>query len=400
MAELPYPPASGGAIRALGILKGLAAAGFQITLMTFSDKNQLDPGSIFHQLCKAVYLFPPPQRSKRKRIQDLLFSQKADIAQRLYQAEFAEKLQSLLGEQSFDIVQFEGIEVACYLPIVKQTKADQITVFDTFNAEASLQRVIYEIDRQVPSRWHMALYSLIQSQRIKQYEAYLCQLADLVLAVSQEDAAILSAFNPKQAIQVIPSGIHVQDYNAEDTQADLPHPAILFTGKMDYRPNVDAMLWFEAEIFPLVKNKVPDAHLIIVGQKPHTRIAHFAQNPDMIITGWVDDVKPYLRATDVYIAPLRMGSGTRLKLLEAMACSLNIVATDIAAAGLNEQARQSIWIAEDSKSFADRIIELIKNPDPETDLGALARETVLNHYDWDVIIPELLKTYQRRFGIG
>src|SRR5690606_23656791 len=115
---------------------------------------------------------------------------------------------------------------------------------------------------------------------------------------------------------------------------DLGPCALIFTGKMDYRPNVDAMLWFASDILPQVRSIMPDVRLYVVGQKPHPRLEVLRDHDHIVLTGWVPEVTPYLHAAAVYIAPLRMGSGTRLKILEAMAAGCAIVATTLAAAGL------------------------------------------------------------------
>jgi polysaccharide biosynthesis protein PslH len=226
-----------------------------------------------------------------------------------------------MRQQDFDLIQFEALEIACYLPIVKQAGTQAKLCFDTFNAEADLQRVIFEIDRQEFKRWHIAIYSYIQSKRIAQYEGALCRMADLVIAVSHEDQKLLSQYRADKPIGIVPSGIFVDDYAVPDASVQLAANAIVFTGKMDYRPNVDAMLWFADSILP----HIPQAQLTIVGQQPHPRIQHLAERANISLTGWVDSVQPYLSAAAVYIAPLRMGSGTRLKILEAMATGCGII---------------------------------------------------------------------------
>ncbi|MCA9914882.1 MAG: glycosyltransferase, partial [Anaerolineae bacterium] len=312
-ASLPYPLASGGAIRTFGILQGLHQAGHRITLLSFAEGSVAD--TPLQQICEQVVTIHPPQRSKSKRLRALLLTNQADIATRFYSPEFEENLLHLLREGSFDLVQFEAIESACYIPIVRQHFPNIKICFDTFNAEAELQRVIFNIDRQEMRRWPTAVYSYIQSRRIASYEALLCRTADLVIAVSEEDHAHLSRYRDDERTYIVPSGIFVDDYAKSVEMVKLGKNALVFTGKMDYRPNVDAMLWFADEILP----QIPDAHLTIVGQKPHPRMQHLPERPNISLTGWVDSVLPYLQAADVYIAPLRMGSGTRLKILEAMA---------------------------------------------------------------------------------
>ncbi|MCU0495892.1 MAG: glycosyltransferase [Anaerolineae bacterium] len=395
--SLPYPPASGGALRVSGILQGLQAAGHQLTLMTFHS-NELERTPLA-QWCEQIITVPYPVRSRWQRLRDLIFTRQPDIARRLYTEAFAERLRFLLAKETFDLIQFEGIEVAPYLPIAKATQPKAKLCFDTFNAEYLLQRVIAQIDRQTIRRWPAALYSTIQATRIEQFEREMSQLADLVIAVSPEDADALRGFRVDQQIFIVPSGITVDAYSKRQKSIELGKQAIVFTGKMDYRPNVDAMLWFGESIFPKIQAALPDAKLYIVGQQPHARLNGLQAKIGIFLTGWVDSVQPYLQNASVYVAPLRMGSGTRLKLLEAMASGCAIVATPAAAAGLSVEVNTVMRIAADEDSIANEVIDLIRHPDQQTALGQRARDYVRAHYDWSVLIPRLLLAY-KEIGLG
>lgn len=387
--SLPYPPNTGGAIRAHGIIEGLRLAGHHITLLCFHE------GAIPANLGITIHPIPTPNRSKWDRLKTLLFTRQADISKRLYSDGFAQKLISLLSDHRYDLIQFEGIEAGCYLPIAKQHQPSAKLVFDTFNAEYMLQRNIFQIDRQNPKRLPMALYSYLQIGRIKRYETHLCTVADAVIAVSEEDAILLRPLGNADKIHVVSSGIWVNQYAQNPASLELSHPALVFTGKMDYRPNVDAMVWFVEDILPLIRQKIADVHLYIVGQQPHARLDGFKNHPHITITGKVDSVLPYLYEADVYIAPLRMGSGTRLKLLEAMACGCAIISTTIAASGLNEMIKSAMMIADNPSDIAQHILNLLDNEQKRTTMGELAKRHVATHYDWSAILPDMLAVYAR-----
>lgn len=387
-ASLPYPLASGGAIRTFGILKGLHAAGHEITLLSFGEGDATT--TPLAEICQQIHVIAPPTRSKIERLQTLVLTAHADIATRFYSEVYKSKLLNLIENNDFDLIQFEAIEIACYLPIVKNLSTSAKLCFDTFNAEADLQRAIFEIDKQEVKHWPIAVYSYLQSRRIKKYEGDLCRMADLVIAVSQEDKIILSQYRGDDKTYVVPSGIFVDGYTTPPEKIELGENAIVFTGKMDYRPNVDAMLWFADGILP----HIADAHLTIVGQKPHPRIQHLPERDNISLTGWVDTIPPYLHAADVYVAPLRMGSGTRLKILEALASGCAIVATSIAASGLSNAVKSAMVIADDEKTFAQAITNLLQNPTKRAELGKCARQMVKAHYDWSVLIPRLLNAYE------
>lgn len=397
-ASLPYPPASGGAIRTYGIIKGLYETGHQITLLSFAEDKISQATTPLAEYCARIITCPPPHRSKWLRLRQLLLSAKPDIAYRFYSVDYELQLRKLLAEHTFDLIQFEAIEIACYLPLVRQLTKSKIC-FDTFNAEAELQRAIFQIERQYIKRWPNAVYSFIQSKRIFHYEALLCRLADCVLAVSPEDAGFLAEYRQDERTYIIPSGIFVDDYTQKVTPITLKKPSIVFTGKMDYRPNIDAMLWFTKTVWTRIIQDIPSAHLYIVGQKPHPSLAHLTQGYNVTLTGWVDDVRPYLQNASLYVAPLRMGSGTRLKLLEAMASGCPIVATAVAASGLRANVCEGMMIANDAQDFIDTITYLLSNHTERERLGQRGQQAVRITYDWSVIIPNLLKVY-KEIGIG
>jgi glycosyltransferase involved in cell wall biosynthesis len=136
-----------------------------------------------------------------------------------------------------------------------------------------------------------------------------------------------------------------------------------------------------------------------VGQKPHSRLESLRNLPNVILTGWVPEVHPFLQSTDVYVAPLRMGSGTRLKLLEAMAAGCAVVATQQAAAGLPDDVRAILTLADDAKSMAQAVIKLLENRIQRQKLGQAAQVAVEAHYDWSIIMPRLLDAY-KEIGLG
>ena len=390
-ASFPYPPASGGALRTYGIINGLSDAGHQVSLLCFGDEAVDIRATPLHRLCQHIEIVSPPQHTKINRLKNLLISSKADIETRFYSHDFKNRLLALIHANEFDITQFEGIEVGCYLPIVKQAATKAKLCFDTFNAEAELQQVIFNIDKQHITQLPKAIYSYLQIGRIRRFEGNLCRLADVVFAVSEEDATILQGYDRAKQIHIIPSGVDVSNYHSTGETLNLHQPALVFTGKMDYRPNTDAISWFARDVLPVIQKPY---HLYIVGQKPTPVIRALDAHPNITVTGWVDSVKPYLTKAAIYIAPLRMGSGTRLKLLEAMAAKCAIIATPLAAAGLSSEAKKAMLIAEDETAIINAIHRLLDNADERHSLGPKAHNVVKNHYDWSVILPRLLKIYE------
>lgn len=393
----PFPSASGAAIRNFGIIRGLHDVGHQVTLLSFSENKLVPSASPLNRFCQSVHTAPLPRHSKVKRLWKLVSSNQADMEFRLRSAQYQETLEELLAENEFDIIQFSGIELGSYLPVIQASKKGAIVVYDALNAEAELQRVVAEVDRQRLDRLPAAVYSAVQAHRLKQFEREICRSVDAVIAVSEEDRAHLTGHQGSQ-IYLVPNGIIADDY-APPTGNLRKSDQLIFTGKMDYRPNVDAVEWFSSAVFPDVLRAHPALRFVVVGRNPHPRISALASGQNIEITGWVDSVLPYLHSAALFVVPLRMGSGTRLKILEAMAAGCAVVSTRIGATGLHQELRQAMLIAEDAQAFSQAVVALLADPDLRRKIGNQARAAVRKYYDWSALIPRLLSAYED-IGIG
>lgn len=391
---LPYPAYAGAALRNYGLIRGLHDAGHTVYLVCFDEGTNSEKAQPLAAMCERIITVPAPPHTQLKRLATLALTRQPDLARRLESAAMRAQLQTLLQQEHYDVIQCEGLEMAIYLPLVKRLQPHAATVYDAHNAEYTLQARIAQVETKTARRLPAALYSQVQARRIRRVEAMICQQADGVIAVSEEDASALRAFRDDKRVSVVPNSIFVRDYEKANSTLDLGEHTLLFTGKMDYRPNVDAMLWFTREIFPSVRAHVPDAKLYIVGQQPHSSLQPLREQPDIELTGWVEKVQPYLHAASVYVAPLRMGAGTRLKLLEAMASGCAIVATHAAAAGLPESSRNTLQIADEADPFAQAILELLNDPARRAMMGVAAQAAAHAHHDWSALMPYLLDIHQ------
>lgn len=393
-AQLPEPPHAGGTLRTSGLMRGVHAAGHEVHLLSFATHDQLSAGrEALAAFCAQVITVPPPRRTMTRRLRDLLFTRLADMQGRVDSPDYAARLARLLQDEAFDIIQIESLEMAIYLPVVERYAPDTPVIYDSFNAEYDLQRTIFEAERGSLRRLPGALYSLAQWRRLTRFERHVCSAVDHVIAVSEADADAFARLAPGRPVSVVPNGIDVEAYACADATLDLGPHALVFTGSMGYRPNVDAALWFVESVLGTVRAAVPDATFFIVGSQPHPRLNPLRERDDVQITGWVPDVNPFLYAAAVYVVPLRMGSGTRLKLLQAMAAQQAVVSTRIGAQGLEARDGHELRLADSADEFAQAIIALLQHPDQRAALGRAGADYVRQHYDWPVIVPRLLAVY-------
>ena len=396
--QLPYPPRQGTALRNWGLISNLAHS-HEVWLLSFDENPDVAPAPELRAACCEVAAFAVPHRSTSQRLRRLAVSDLPDMSWRLWSPEFAAKLASWMREQHFDIIQIEGIELARYVIDGGATMAaDTRIVFDDHNCEYVLQRRAFETDARQPKRWHAAAYSLVQWQRLRTFERAILQKAHATLCVSAQDALMLQDLGAVPPAHVIPNGIDVRIYVPGASNNTLQAANLVFTGKMDFRPNIDAMMWFGREVLPLIKQHVPQAHLFIVGQKPSPRLDVLRSDPSITITGAVEDVQPYIAGAAAYIAPLRVGGGTRFKILEAMAMRCPVVSTSLGCEGFPVTHEQELLIGDSPAEFAAQVTRVLNDPSLRAGLIDRAHVFVAKHYDWSVIVPQLEHIYTTLFN--
>lgn len=391
--QLPYPPQQGTSLRNYHIIRGLAER-HEITLLSFLEENQTaDPVAIapLQRLCHHIETVPVPQRTTVTRLWQLASSRLPDMAHRLYSPVFEIALRKLLASHQFDVVQVEGIELARYMGIIRIASHRARLIFDDHNAETELQRRNFLTDIRQPGRWPAAAYSWVQVGRLRRFEGWACTTADAVVAVSETDKNHLQSLLPnhQSPISTIPNAIDVQSYQQPVTPEVYD---LVFSGKMDYRPNVDAVLWFADEVWPLLCEQRPSTTWAIVGQKPHARLERLHGLPGVTITGWVEQVQPYLAGAQVVIMPFRIGSGTRLKLIEAMAAGKAVVSTTVGAEGFPVEQGAQLLLADTAEEMATAVLQLLDHPHKQTQLGRLAQQFA-QQYDWRQVVPRFEKLF-------
>ncbi len=392
--QRPYPPHQGTTLRNFNILKELAQR-HTVCVLSFlePDQNPADSGPLPH-LCQWLETIPAPQRSTAMRLRQLLTTPRPDMTWRLWSPAFNARLAERLRQEAFDVVEIEGIEMAPYLPTIAAAQPRPLIVYDGHNAEWILQKRACLADIKNPLRWVAAAYSWVQWRRLRRYEADLLRRVDHTLAMSAPDQAALHSVAPDAPSTVVPNGVDLAAYTAfqgEPVQYDL-----LFTGKMDFRPNIDAALWFGQRVLPLIQAQRPQTTFAIVGQRPHPRLDILRQNPGITITGYVDDVRPYLAGATGYVAPLRVGGGTRLKLLEAMAMRKPIVSTTVGAEGFPVVNGQELILADEPELFAQAVLALLADPARRNRLAASGCAFAHAHYGWDSLVPQLERVYHQK----
>lgn len=233
--------------------------------------------------------------------------------------------------------------------------------------------------------WRRALLEY-EWRKLRRFEAAACRDAKLTIAVSAVDRALLAENAPGARVREVPTGVDV-DYFAPWDCEETPDQ-LVFTGSMDWYPNEDAILYFIDEILPLIRHAAPRVSLTVVGRNPRERLVRAARRAGVGITGTVDDVRPYVGKSALYVVPLRIGGGTRLKIFEALAMGKAVVATGIGAEGLPLENGRHYLRADRPAEFADAVVALLGDRARRRALGAAGRELMESRYSWPQVARE------------
>jgi polysaccharide biosynthesis protein PslH len=328
----------------------------------------------------------PPRPTAMRRLLQLLDSGKVDIVARYASAAFREKLAAMLAQTRYDAVQAEGIEMAQYLDLVPPERR----IYDAHNAEFLLQRRAAETANTPVAN----LYSRLQWRRLERFERAVVRNSQLTLSVSEHDANQLLALTDGSArIRVVPNAIDVRTYPYRPPYADAA-PNLLFLGKLDYRPNTDAVRWLVQRLLPLIHAHASKVRLFVVGANPPAWLVAAGQHdPRIAVTGYVADERPYLERCSALLLPVKTAGGSRLKALVAMASGLPIVSTRLGMEGLDAAPDEHFLCAESDREWVGGVCRVVESVEIGRRFAERARKLVEERYDWSAIEPAVEAAY-------
>lgn len=236
--------------------------------------------------------------------------------------------------------------------------------------------------------WMRALLE-VEWRKMRRYEAHACRKASLTVAVSPQDRGVLEESAPTARICDVPTGVDV-DYFAPNAGTETPN-GLVFTGSMDWYPNEDAIRFFIADVLPLIRRSLPQIGVTIVGRGPSRLLCEEAEKAGVKVTGRVADVRPYIDEAAVYIVPLRLGGGTRLKIFEALAMGKAVVSTSVGAEGLPLRSGEHYLQADGADAFALAVVSLMRDADRRRALGCAGQQLVRDCHAWSQVAREFGK---------
>lgn len=371
------PLDSGGKIRSYNILRELAR-NHRVTYFGFHAEQDNAAQRELEKLFDRVVCVPlhlPKAKSAAELLEytgGVLSSQPYNL-RKYCRPHVVRELHNLISSSEFDVIVCDFLIPAGAVP----WNAPVPKVLFTHNVEALIWKRHYEVARN--PLWK--LLSWREWKAMSRAERIYLQKADHVLAVSSTDRDCFAEIIPSSKLTVVPTGVDVEYFQPLGNEVE---NTLVFTGSMDWLPNEDGIGYFLQDILPRIQREIPNVMLNVVGRKPSARLqALAAANSDHIhLTGWVDDIRPHLGRGAVCIVPLRIGSGTRLKIFEAMAMGKAVVSTTIGAEGLPVQHGTEILLADTPDAFAASVIDLLNDRAKRATLGCAARELVESKYSW------------------
>ena len=385
-------PAGGASSRNYHLLQAVARSHSTalIALVNQADMARSRDIALLEDTVHALHLVPR-EPSNLKRWQQLasIARGKSYLLDSFRESKVQRALDAVLAGDRYDVVLFESMFMAGY-----RVPAGIRIIIDQHNIEHELLERTYQHEKSLPRKW----YNWQESRLVKRAELSLCQRADGVLVTSERERSKLKELVSGKVIEVVPNGVATAMYTVDEPSAEGPE-RIIFTGSMDYYPNTQAVLFFAQYCWPLVRAQIPGATWQIVGKNPTRDVLKLAQLPGVMVTGTVPDVRPYLAEAAVAIVPLLIGSGTRLKILDAFAARKAVVSTTIGCEGLAVESGKHLLIADPPEAFARAIIALLRDPERRGELGRAGRTLVETDYSWERSSEQLLRLLEERVAV-
>lgn len=396
---LPYPPDGGVWIRTFHVLRLLARA-FDITALCFERAGSADVGGREHAAAARaalsqfadVEVFAIPQKHNRFRyVWDHVRSMACGRVYTTYLYEsraFRQRLRELLRSTTFHLVHADSLDLAAYL----STCSGLPVVCVHHDVESTLLRRRAGLER----RWWRAAYMRFQARLMARIEQHWCARVALNIAVSEQDALVLRRLVPTARIAVVPNGVDVEEFRPDGCVGS----GVAHIGGTNTFPNLDALEFFCEQIQPHLRGSSSDIPVRWIGRASPEQQRSYRARFGVELTGYVEDVRPLMRTAACHIVPLRVGGGTRLKILNSWAMGKPVVSTSIGCEGLDAVDGVNILVRDDRREFANAIQAVLEDAALRRRLGEAGRATVERLYSWESVGGELIETYRSVANAG
>jgi glycosyltransferase involved in cell wall biosynthesis len=381
--QLPWPRDSGGNIRTYFMLQELARR-YEVVLCSTSDGSAAarEGESVLGEFCSAVHLVPDVKRNSslgqaRGVLASLVRGKPAVMLYNENRA-LAEVVRRELSGAPFDSVHLNHLDTTPYLDFSNSPPS----VIDTHNLLFEYYARRAEVESGIFKRWACAR----EGRLLAEHEPRILRAVSRVVVCSETEHARLATVDPHINVHVVPNGVDCATFQPRGVTPKTLSSELVFVGDLSYGPNQDAALRFVNEVLPLVQREEAAARFLAVGKNPSSELEACGRGrEDVVVTGIVDDVREWVHRAGVYVVPIRYGSGTRLKVLEAFALGMPTVSTCLGAEGIEVHEGKDILLRDGPEEMAQAIVELLRDPQRAARLAVSARANVERNYDWPAL---------------
>ncbi|OJV54457.1 MAG: hypothetical protein BGO31_09860 [Bacteroidetes bacterium 43-16] len=375
--RFPYPPYRGDKLKIYNLAKRLCKT-HELHLLTFlEDQEDLQYLPELDGIFKHIHLVIHPKLKSYIGVLKGLWGSTPLQVSYFSSAKMRRKVDTLLREEQFDAIHVQHLRMAQYFAKHKEVPR----ILDLPDAYSLYWKRRIEATEGIRRRFNM-----LEFKRVKAYEAILNEY-DKTLVCSREDKSWLETQQHIHNVSILPNGVDTTTYHSVEHNYN-NKKTILFTGNMDYAPNVDAVQYFAKEIFPLILEQHPHVQFVIAGQRP-VEAVQALQSSKILVTGFVQDLKEWYQEASIVVAPLRFGAGTQNKVLEAMAMAVPVVSMNVGFQGLNIESGEGVVLAMDTQPFAHACIRLLSDQNLRKEVGEAGKAVILSQFDWDVVAKKL-----------
>ena len=372
--RVPYPPYRGDKLKIYNLATRLCKR-HEVHLLTFAQTEEdLGYKQELEKTFKEVHFVYLPKWKSAVQCLSAVWDSKPLQLLYFQSAEMRQQLDDILKRHTYDAIHVQHLRMSPYLA----GRKDVPRILDLPDAFS----LYWERRKTVKRGLLTTIFENIEQKRVLQYEQVLKEY-DLSLVCSAEDLAYLQKTHKYDNLRLLPNGVDLTTFAPR--KHDYSHGnRILFTGNMDYAPNVDAVGYFTESILPLIRQKCPGVQFIIAGQRPVKKVQELA-NDHIQVTGFIKDLAEMYNSASVVVAPLRFGAGTQNKVLEAMAMGVPVVCSHIGFGGLGITSGEGAIMQTDPVAFADSVVSLLSSADERSRVGKAGAQVIKSKFDWDII---------------
>jgi len=381
--RIPYPPYRGDKLKIYNLAKRLQED-HELYLLTFTqteEDQQYKPE--LEKIFKEVHLIHLPKWKSALSCLRGLWSEMPFQVLYFRSAQMQQAVDELVAKHHFDAIHVQHLRMSPYLAKRKDLKR----ILDLPDAYS----LYWERRKQVKRGLFLTAFENIEQSRVLGYEPVLKDY-DLSLVCSPEDLEYLQQLHRIDNIRLLPNGVDLTTFKARDHDYTHNH-TLLFTGNMDYAPNVDAVVYFVHEVLPIIHRRFPETRFVIGGQRPVEKVLDLASDK-VAVTGFIKDFAATYDSASVVVAPLRFGAGTQNKVLEAMAMGVPVVCSHIGFKGLGIESGEGAIMQTDKQGFADAVIQLLESASLRKHTGTKGKEVIRTRFDWDVVTKQLERYFE------